>query len=43
MYSGQYAIANPDRPAFIMAGSGIVVSYAEFEARSNKLAHFLRD
>ena len=43
MYSGQYAIANPDRPAFIMAGSGIAVSYAEFEARSNKLAHFLRD
>lgn len=43
MYSGQYAIANPDRPAFIMAGSGIAVSYAEFEARSNKLAHFLSD
>lgn len=42
MYPGQYALTNPDRPAFIMAGSGLTVSYAQFEARSNQLAHFLR-
>lgn len=41
MYPGKYALTHPDRAAFIMAGSGITVSYAEFEARSNQLAHFL--
>jgi long-chain acyl-CoA synthetase len=42
MYPGKYAAINPDRPAFIMAGSGESVSYGEFEARSNQLAHLLR-
>lgn len=42
MYPGKYAELNPDRPAFIMAGSGESVSYREYEARTNRLAHFLR-
>ncbi|MGI9623277.1 MAG: AMP-binding protein [Acidimicrobiales bacterium] len=42
MYPGDYATEHPERPAFIMAGSGQSVSYREFEARSNQLAHLLR-
>jgi long-chain acyl-CoA synthetase len=42
MYIGAHALARPDRPAFIMATSGEVVSYGELEARSNRLAHLLR-
>jgi long-chain acyl-CoA synthetase len=42
MYPGKYATQHPDRPAFIMANSGESVSYAEYEARSNRLAHLLR-
>jgi len=43
MYPGKYATLNPERPAFIMASTGEAVSYREFEARSNQLAHLLRD
>ncbi|WP_373086266.1 AMP-binding protein [Sneathiella sp.] len=43
MYSGQYALDNPDRAAFIMAATGETVTYRQFEARINKLAHLLRD
>jgi len=42
MYAGKYAQQRANAPAFIMAGSGESVSYAEFEARSNRLAHLLR-
>ncbi len=42
MYPGKYAAQHPDRPAFIMAGSGEAVSYREFEARANRLAQLLR-
>jgi long-chain acyl-CoA synthetase len=42
MYPGRHATAHPDRPAFIMASTGDEVSYREFEARSNQLAHLLR-
>ena len=42
MYPGIYAQKFADRPAFIMASSGEAVSYAELEARSNRLAHLLR-
>ena len=42
MYPGKYAQEHPERPAFIMANTGEAVSYREFEARSNRLAHLLR-
>jgi long-chain acyl-CoA synthetase len=42
MYPGLYAQKFADRPAFIMASSGETVTYAELEARSNRLAHLLR-
>jgi long-chain acyl-CoA synthetase len=42
MYPGKYATLHAERPAFIMAGSGETVSYAEYERRTNRLAHLLR-
>ena len=42
MYPGQHAAARGAQPAFIMAQSGEAVTYAELEARSNRLAHLLR-
>ena len=42
MYTGIHAKLRPLQPAFIMAESGESVTYAELEARSNRLAHFLR-
>ncbi|MCF8467853.1 MAG: AMP-binding protein [Sneathiella sp.] len=42
MYSGKHALDHPDRAAFIMASTGEVVTYREYEARTNKLAHLLR-
>ena len=42
MYTGTHAKLRPLQPAFIMAQSGEAVTYAELEARSNRLAHFLR-
>ncbi|HEY7843174.1 MAG TPA: AMP-binding protein [Bradyrhizobium sp.] len=42
MYTGKHAHLRPLQPAFIMANTGEAVTYAELEARSNRLAHFLR-
>jgi long-chain acyl-CoA synthetase len=42
MYTGTHARLRPLQPAFIMASSGEAVTYAELEARSNRLAHLLR-
>src|SRR5574337_942177 len=42
MYPGKYAAQHPDRAAFIMAATGEAVSYRDFEARANRLAHLLR-
>jgi long-chain acyl-CoA synthetase len=42
MYSGVQVKRRPEQAAFIMAATGDVVSYAALEARSNRLAHFLR-
>ena len=42
MYTGKHAKLRPLQPAFIMAQTGEAVTYAELEARSNRLAHFLR-
>ena len=42
MYPGTHAKMRADQPAFIMAATGETVSYGELEARTNRLAHFLR-
>lgn len=42
MYARERAAKRPQQPAFIMAQSGEVVTYAELEARSDRLAHLLR-
>ncbi len=43
MYPGEYAEQHPDQPALIMAGSGETLTFAEFEANANRLAHLYRD
>jgi long-chain acyl-CoA synthetase len=42
MYPGKHAATRADQPAVVMARSGEVVTYAELERRSNRLAHLLR-
>ncbi|XOV87856.1 MAG: AMP-binding protein [Pseudomonadota bacterium] len=42
MYPGVYAATTPDRPAYVMAGSGKSVSWAELESMSNQGAHLFR-
>ena len=42
MYTGKHAKLRPLQPAFIMANSGEAVSYAELDARSNRIAQYLR-
>ena len=37
-----FASETPDRPAYIMANSGEVVTYDELDRRSNQIAHLLR-
>jgi long-chain acyl-CoA synthetase len=43
MYPGKYAVSRADQAAFIMADTGERVTYSELEARTNRLAHFLRN
>ncbi len=42
MHPGVFAAKDPDRPAVIMGTAGTVVTYAELEARSNKVAWLAR-
>ncbi|MDR3467236.1 MAG: AMP-binding protein [Xanthobacteraceae bacterium] len=42
MYTGLHAKTRPQQTAFIMASSGERATYAELDARSNRLAHLLR-
>jgi long-chain acyl-CoA synthetase len=42
MHPHLHAAANPDKPAYIMAYSGEVVTYGELDARSNQGAHLFR-
>ena len=42
MHPHIHAKNNPDKPAFIMANSGEVVTYKELEERSNKIANLFR-
>ena len=43
MYAGDRFHKHPDRAAFIMASTGETVTYAEYEKRTNRLAHLLRE
>src|ERR1700757_4911024 len=42
MYPAVHAKIRANQPAFIMAQTGVAVTYAELEQRTNRLAHFLR-
>src|SRR3954470_18023498 len=42
MYVGDHACLRPNHPALIDAGTGATQTYAELDARSNRLAHLLR-
>jgi len=42
MYPGVHAERHPDQPALIMATSGATLTFAEFEANANRLAHLYR-
>jgi long-chain acyl-CoA synthetase len=43
VFARRPATAHPDKPAVIMAPSGETVTFGEFEARANQVAHLLRD
>jgi long-chain acyl-CoA synthetase len=43
MYAGDYAKTRADDPLIIMANSGEVISYAEYEAAANRMAQLYRD
>ena len=43
MFARKQAAAHPDKPAIIMASSGETVTFGEFEARGNRVAHLLWD
>ncbi|MGH9080012.1 MAG: AMP-binding protein [Acidimicrobiales bacterium] len=43
MYAAEQAERHPDKPAIVMATSGDVVTFAEYEAAANRVAHLLRE
>jgi long-chain acyl-CoA synthetase len=43
VYAATTAKETPDKPAIIMATSGETITFAEYEARCNRLAHLFRD
>lgn len=42
LHPSHWAQTHPDKPAYIMAGSGLVVTYRELDRRSNQIAHLFR-
>ncbi len=42
MYPGSHAQTTPDKPAYVMAHSGEVVTYRQLDERSNQCAHLFR-
>ena len=42
MYAPDHARTHPEQPAVIMASTGEVVTYADYEARANRLAQLFR-
>ena len=43
MYAAEHAAEHGDQPAIIMAPSGRTLTFAEYEAGANQVAHLLRD
>jgi long-chain acyl-CoA synthetase len=43
VFARQQAMDHPDKPAIIMASTGETVTFGEFEGRSNRVAHLLRE
>jgi acyl-CoA synthetase (AMP-forming)/AMP-acid ligase II len=43
MYPGVHAKTDPDKPAYVMAATGQVVTYGQLDEASNRLAHVFRD
>jgi long-chain acyl-CoA synthetase len=43
MYAAETARTDPEKPAIIMATGGDVVTFGQFEAAANRMAHLLRD
>ncbi len=43
MYAAETARTDPEKPAIIMATGGEVVTFGEYEAAANRMAHLLRD
>src|SRR5438270_7405889 len=43
MFAREFAAADPDRPAIIMANSGRTVTYGEYEAAADRVAQVFRD
>jgi acyl-CoA synthetase (AMP-forming)/AMP-acid ligase II len=42
MYPGAFAATQPDKPAYVMASTGAVTTYAELDAAANRLSRLLR-
>ena len=42
MFPGAHAATHPDKPALIMASTGVVQTYAELDAAANRVSHLLR-
>lgn len=42
MYAAEHARAHPDKAAIVMATTGEVVTFADYEAAANRLAHLYR-
>jgi long-chain acyl-CoA synthetase len=43
MYPGAYLSTQPDKPAIIMGGSGLTMTFAELDAAANRFSHVLRN
>src|SRR3954447_25648928 len=42
MFPGAFVATQPEKAAYVMAGTGAVVTFAELDAAANRLAHLLR-
>ena len=43
VYAAEHAAEHPDQPAIVMAPSGRILTFAEYEAGANQVAHLLRE